>query len=68
MWFKQDGDTAHTTNESMTIARNMFTGHLISRFGDLSWPHRSPDLSTCNFLGGRGVFEIACLRSKTPVR
>jgi len=65
MWFQQDGATAHTVNESMTIVRNMFPGHLISRFGDLPWPHRSPDLSTCDFFS-LGVFEIACLRSHTP--
>jgi len=33
----------------MTIVRNMFPGHLISRFGDVPWPPRSPDLSMCNF-------------------
>ena len=33
----------------MTIARNMFPGHLISRFGDVPWSSRSPDLSTCDF-------------------
>jgi len=33
----------------MTIVRNMFLGHLISRFGDVPWPPRSPDLSTCDF-------------------
>ena len=49
MWFQQDGAIAHTANESMTIFRNMFPGHLISRFGDVSWPPRSPDLSTCDF-------------------
>jgi len=49
VWFQQDGATAHTANESMTIVRNMFPGHLISRFGDMTWPPRSPDLSTCDF-------------------
>jgi len=29
--------------------RNMFPGHLVSRFGDVPWPPRSPDLSTCDF-------------------
>ena len=48
--FLQDGATAHTANESMTIVRNMFPGHLISRFGDVPWPPRPPDLSTCDFL------------------
>ena len=47
--FQQDGATAHTANESMTIVRNMFPRHLISRFGDVPWPPRSPDLSTCDF-------------------
>ena len=49
MWFQQDGATVHTANELMTIVRNMFPGHLISRFGDVPWPPRSPDLSTCYF-------------------
>jgi len=44
--------------------RNMFPGHLISRFGDMPWPPRSPDLSTCDFFP-LGVFEIACLHSQT---
>ena len=47
--FQQDGATAHTTNQSMTIVRNMFPGHHISRFRDVPWPPRSPDLSTCDF-------------------
>ena len=47
--FQQDSATAHTANESMTIVRNMFSGHLISRFGDVPWPPRSPDLSKCDF-------------------
>jgi len=49
VWFQQDGATAHTANESMTTVRNMFPGHLIVRFGDVPWPPRSPDLSTCDF-------------------
>jgi len=65
VWFQQDGATAHTANESMTIVRNMFPGHLISRFGDMPWPPRSPDLSMCDFFP-LGVFEIACLHSQSP--
>ena len=41
--------------------------HLISRFGDVPWPPRSPDLSTCDFFP-LGVFEIACLHLQTAVR
>jgi hypothetical protein len=48
VWFQQDGATAHTANGSMTIVRKMFSGHLISRFGDVPWPPRSPDLPTCD--------------------
>jgi len=64
VWFQEDGATAHTANEPMTIVRNMFPGHLISYFGDMSWSPYSPDLSTCDF--SLGVFEIACLRSQPP--
>jgi len=28
---------------------NTFPGRLISRFGDVPWPPRSPDLSLCDF-------------------
>jgi hypothetical protein len=27
----------------------LYDGHFISRFGDVPWPHRSPELSTCDF-------------------
>ena len=33
----------------MTIVGNMFPGDLISCFGDMLWPPRSPDLSKCDF-------------------
>jgi len=33
----------------MTIVRNTFPGHLISHFGDVPWPPRSPDLSKGDF-------------------
>jgi len=33
----------------MTIVRNMFPRHLISRFGEVPWPPCSPGLSTCDF-------------------
>ena len=49
MWFQQDGVTAHTARASMTAVRAAFPNHVISRFGDLPWPPRSPDLSMCDF-------------------
>lgn len=49
LWFQQDGAMAHTTSASMAVMRSLFPNRLISRFGDVSWPPRSPDLSTCDF-------------------
>ena len=36
-WFQQDGATACTAVISMTALRNLFPGHLISRFGEMTW-------------------------------
>ena len=47
--FQQDGTTAQTANESMAIVGNVLPGHLISCFGDMLCPPRSPDLSKCDF-------------------
>ncbi|XP_054260262.1 uncharacterized protein LOC128996153 [Macrosteles quadrilineatus] len=49
VWFQQDGATAHTARASMAAVRALFPGRLISRFGDVAWPPRSPDLSMCDF-------------------
>ena len=43
--FQQDGATAHTARNSMKVLREVFNGRLISRFGDLNFPWRSPDLT-----------------------
>jgi hypothetical protein len=55
MWFQQDGATAYSANKLMTIVRNMFPGHLISRFGAVPWPPRSPELSTRDFFSFGGI-------------
>lgn len=49
LWFQQDGATAHTARISMAVLRNLFPGRLISRFGDVPWPARSPDLTAPDF-------------------
>jgi hypothetical protein len=49
VWFQQDGATTHTAQNSMAVVRGMFPQHGISRFGDVEWPPRSPDLSACDF-------------------
>ena len=38
---------------SMSVLREMFPQHVLSRGGNVPWPTRSPDLSTCySFLWG----------------
>ena len=49
MWFQQDGAIAHTARESMQLLRERFNGRIISRFGDVNWPSRSPDLTSPDF-------------------
>ena len=51
-WFQQDGATAHTARASMNLLRENFPQKLISRFGDIPWPPRSPDLTPMDFLWG----------------
>ena len=48
-WFQQDGTTSHTARQSMADVRELFGNRVISRFGDIPWPPRSPDLSVCDF-------------------
>jgi len=48
-FFQQDGATSHTTRDSMAAVRNLFPNHVTSRYGDITWPARSPDLSACDF-------------------
>ena len=49
MWFQQDDVTPHTAKETIRILKDFFRGRLISRFGDLNWPARSPDLTASDF-------------------
>jgi hypothetical protein len=42
MMFQQDGATSHTATISMEKLCNMFPHCLISWFGNLTWPPRSP--------------------------
>ena len=48
-WFQQDEATSHTARISIEVLRQKFPGRLISRFGDIPWPPRSPDLTSCDF-------------------
>jgi len=65
MFFQQDGATSHTARDSMAAVRNLFPNHIISRYGDITWPVRSSDISA-RFLS-LGVSEISSLQtSSTP--
>ena len=58
LWFQQDGATAHTAVISIAALRCLFQQWVISRFGDVPWPPRSPDLSAPAF------FLWGCLKTK----
>jgi hypothetical protein len=45
LWFQQDGATAHAAAESVDCLRAVHPGRIISGFGNIFWPTRSPDFS-----------------------
>ena len=49
LWFQQDGATAHTAVISIAAFRHLFPQRVISSFGDVPWPPRSPDLTAPHF-------------------
>ena len=48
IFFQQDGATAQA-RATMEILKAMFLNRFISRFGDVPWQPRSPDLSAPDF-------------------
>jgi hypothetical protein len=48
-WFQQDGKTSHSVRRSMNTLRNVFERGMICRYGDISGPALSVDLSACDF-------------------
>jgi hypothetical protein len=57
-FFQQDGAVSHTARASMAAVKNLFPNLVTSRYGDITWPARSPDLSACDF------FLWGCLKSQ----
>jgi hypothetical protein len=47
--FQQHGGTALPARQSKNTLRIVFEHRILSRYGDISWPGRSPDMSACNF-------------------
>ena len=48
-WFQKDGAPAHYITAAREILDNNLAGHLIDRRGEIEWPDRSPDLTTCDY-------------------
>lgn len=59
-WFHQDGATAHTVSISIAVLRGLFLQRPISRYGDVPWPPRSPDLSASDFFFG-DIEKVMCM-------
>jgi hypothetical protein len=49
LWFQHDGANAHTAEISLQVLRTLFPGELISHFGDITWPTRSPDHAVLDY-------------------
>lgn len=50
MCMLRDGETSHTGRLPMTTLLHQFLGRLISRFGDINWLQKSPDLNPLDYL------------------
>ena len=48
MLFQQDGAKSHTARMSMNAVNALFPNRVVSRNGDIPWPH-SPDLTPCDY-------------------
>ncbi|GFW64392.1 transposable element Tc3 transposase [Trichonephila clavipes] len=49
LWFQQDGATCHTARATIDLLKDTFGDCLISRFGPVTWPPRSCDLTPLDY-------------------
>ena len=49
IWFHHDGTTCHTAEATLDVLRPIFEDCIISRRGDVVWPHRSCDLTPLDY-------------------
>ncbi|GFW22212.1 uncharacterized protein TNCV_1429661 [Trichonephila clavipes] len=49
LWFQQDGATCHTARATIDLLKDTLGDRLISRFGPVSWPPRSCDLTPLDY-------------------
>lgn len=68
VWFHQDGTTSHTARASMDVLCQKFPGRLISHFGDILLPPRSPDLSICDSFVGSLKIKSLSMQATNPWR
>ena len=76
LWWFQDGAPAHGVQAVRERLRRVFGDRVVALHHDVEWPHRSPDLTPCDFfLWGylkQKVFsmpplDLVDLRRKRPV-
>ncbi|GFY11221.1 transposable element Tc3 transposase [Trichonephila clavipes] len=49
LWFQQDGATCHTARATIDLLKDTFGDRLFPRFGPVSWPPRSCDLTPLDY-------------------
>ena len=52
VWLQQDGTTAYTARQTRDVLKRTLPGRLVSKYGDITWPPRSPDLTAADFFVG----------------
>lgn len=57
---QQNGAMTHTSRNSMNVLRENFPGRSISRYGDIPWPARSSDLTSCDYFYG-ATLRLRCI-------
>lgn len=67
VWFQHDGAPPHSAQRTLQELRKMFRDQWIGRFGPVSWPARSPDLTPLDFyLWGRIKDEVYKTEPRSP--
>jgi len=54
IFFQQDG----TSNATRQLLLETFPNHVVSRFGDIAWPSRSPDLTSPDVFFLMGLLKV----------
>lgn len=49
LWFQHDGAPAHSSSQARAYLDKAFPSQWIGRYGPVSWPARSPDLTSLDF-------------------